>query len=111
MGYPVGLPPSMAYYSAFQFESSPHEMRQQGSPNTAVQASSRAGLDFPVPTQPAGAVPHYPRSQEGSSPYIQNPQLYSPSADIRSRRPRRGNTALALLGGAISGLILGEVLF
>lgn len=111
MGYPVGLPSNVAYYSASQFESSPHEMRPRGSPVIAVRPSSQVGSGFPVPTQPAGAVRYHPRGQEGSSPYIQAPQLYGHSVDIRSRRPRRGNTALALLGGALSGLILGDVLF
>ena len=107
MGYPVGLPPGMAYYSAVQGDSLPYEIGQQGP--RPVQASIRAESGFPVPTQPAGALHHLPRDQEGFAPYIQAPQLYGPSVDIRSRRPRRGNTALALLGGAIAGLILGDV--
>lgn len=113
MGYPVGLPPNMAYYNALQFQPNPHEtIFQQGSSSgTTFQSSSRVGSDFPVPTPPAGVVLYYPRGQEGSSGYTVTPYPYGPSVDIRSRRPRRANAALAMLGGALSGLILGEVIF
>lgn len=109
MGYPVGLPPNMAFSNAMQFQPRPHEtmFQQASSSGTTFQA----GSDFPVPTPPAGAVLYYPRGQEGSSAYALTPHPYGPSVDIRTRRPRRANAALALLGGALSGLILGEVLF
>lgn len=114
VGYPVGLPPNMAHFNAMQFQPTPHETMYQQAPRSNQSRSNFHGQvrsDFPVPTPPPGAVFYNPRGEEGSSAYRLTPHPYGPSVDIRTRQPRRGNTALAVLGGALSGLILGEILF
>lgn len=110
MGYPVGLPPDMAYYNTFQFQSAPYEVHQRLS-NAGNSRSSRSGLDFPVPARPAARILEYPRRQEESSQSARTPQPYSLSLDQTPSRHRHGNTALALIGGAIGGILVGDFVF
>lgn len=114
IGYPVGLTPSMAYYSAeppyANLSNAPH---QQGlSSNYVPFASTNHGSEnLPQPSQPAGAVPYYPSSyQYNPSPYVQAPRSSVPFMEQRNIRRSRGKLALALVGGAISGLLLGDIL-
>jgi len=115
IGYPVGLAPSMAYYSTEapyeNFSNAPH---QQGLSSNYVpfSSTSHSSENFPQPSQPAGAVPYYPSSSQfNPSPYVQAPRSTSvPFMEQRNLRRSRGKLALALVGGAISGLLLGDIL-
>lgn len=108
MGYPVGSPIDMAHHSTPQFPSAPPEMHHQVTSST-YQASSN-GLNFSGPTQPAEAVPYYPHNLEGGSTYIETPLPYHPFMDRRPAQQTAGKIALALLGGAISGFVIGDIL-
>lgn len=110
IGYPVGFPADMAYHNSFQSQSEPHEVPQQVS-RAVVLHSSNSRSDFPVPTRPAGAAPYFLRRHEESSPFVQAPQPYGPSSDQRPRRHHQEISALALIGGAIGGVLLGDLMF
>lgn len=115
IGYPVGLAPSMAYYTTEPpYENLSNSPHQQGLSSNYVPfaSTSHSSENLPQPSQPAGAVPYYPSSSQFTpSPYVQAPWSSSvPFTEQRNIRRSRGKIALALVGGAISGLLLGDIL-
>jgi hypothetical protein len=105
MGYPVGL-----------LQPTPYEVHQQVSSSDMeaanLQAYSRRVWDSPFGlSQSEGAVPYYPLSQEESSAYIQTPQpFYRSCMDETTERQRHRNFTLAVIGGAIAGFVIGDIL-
>lgn len=114
IGYPVGLAPSMAYYSPEPpFENLSNAPHQQGLSSNYVSftSTSNGSQNLPQPSQPVGVAPHYASStQFNPSPYVQAPWSTSvPFMEQRNVRRSRSKIVLALVGGAISGLLLGAI--
>lgn len=117
MGYPVELPSNMAYYSAPGYTSTSGQFDQQGSSSTYDLQGQSSGHDsrawerFPFPSQPTGVPPEqYYTPANIPSPYVQPPQAYIPMMQRRATGHNNRNFMLALVGGSLGGLLLGEIM-
>jgi len=88
---PHGMLPN-TYYNTLPYPSAAVEGYQQG-----------VGGAYPSQAPAAMAVPYYPPANINGAPYVQPPQPYTPGQ-------RRGNFLLALISGAIGGLLLGDII-
>ncbi len=101
MSYAVqthGMPPN-SYHNTAPYPSSAVVGYQQG-----------AGSVYHSQAPGAVAVPYYAPANTNGASYVQPQAPYTSAFAPRPRGQRRGNFLLALLSGAIGGLLLGDII-
>ncbi|KAH9567121.1 hypothetical protein CY35_03G014500 [Sphagnum magellanicum] len=94
-----------------------HGMLPNSYHNTAPYPSSAivgyqqgAGSVYHSQAPAAVAVPYYAPANTNGAPYVQPQAPYTSAFAPRPRGQRRGNFLLALISGAIGGLLLGDII-